>query len=139
MSYDLEWMLCSKRLHKALNILNFNPEADMFTSDINDQFHTCFSYKADSKAKAVDSFAVSSLSPKFYAVPPFSVISTTLKKIKAKKAKGILLEPYWPDQAWFPVLSKMLVNTSVLIISRKNPLKLQQYLELVHPMWRKTW
>ena len=29
LSYDLEWMLCPKSLHKALNILKFNPEADM--------------------------------------------------------------------------------------------------------------
>ena len=138
MSYDLEWMLCSKRLHKALNILKFNLEADMFTSNINYQSHTCFSYKADPKAKVVDLFTVSWLSLKFYTVPPFSLISRTLKKIKAKKAKGILLVPYWPDQAWFPALFKMLINTPVLIISRKNPLKLPQYLELVHPMWRKT-
>ena len=29
LSYDLEWMLCPKSLHKALNILKFNPEEDM--------------------------------------------------------------------------------------------------------------
>ena len=33
---------------------------------------------------------------------------------------------------------KMLIDTPVLIISRKNPLKLPQYLELLHPMCRKT-
>ena len=38
-SFDLEWMLCPKSLHKALKILKFNPEANM----------------ADPKAKVVDS------------------------------------------------------------------------------------
>ena len=137
LSYDLEWMLCPKILHKALKILKFNPEADMFASNINYQFHTYFSYKADPKAKAVDSFTVSWHSLKFYAFPPFSIISRTLKKIKAEKAEGILVVPYWPNQVWFPVLFKMLIDIPILITSRKNLLKLPQYPELVHPMWRK--
>ena len=45
--------------------------------------------------------------------------------------------PYWPNQVWFPVLFKMLIDIPILIISRKNLLKLPQYPELVHPMWRK--
>ena len=45
--------------------------------------------------------------------------------------------PYWPNQVWFPVLFKMLIDIPILITSRKNLLKLPQYPELVHPMWRK--
>ena len=60
-----------------------------------------------------------------------------MKKIKAEKAEGILVVPYWPNQAWFPVLFKMLIDIPVLITSRKNLLKLPQYPELVHHMWRK--
>ena len=109
----------------------------MFASNISYQFHTYFSYKADPKAKVVDSFTVSWHSLKFYAFPPFSVISRTLKKIKAEKADVILVVPYWPNQAWFPVLLKMLIDIPVLITSTKNLLKLPQYPELVHPMCRK--
>ena len=137
LSYDFKWMLCSKSLHKALKILKYDPEADIFASNINYQFHTYFSYKKDPKAKAVDSFRVSWHSLKFFTFPPFSVISRTLKKIKAEKAEDILVLPYWPNQAWFPVLFKMLVDIPVLITSRKNLLKLPQYPQLVHPMWRK--
>ena len=97
LSYDLEWMLYPKSLHKALKILKFNPEAGMFASNINYQFHTYFSYKADPKAKAVDSFTVRWHSLKFYAFPSFSVISKTFKKIKAEKAEGILVVSYWPN------------------------------------------
>ena len=109
----------------------------MFASNINYQFHTYFSYKADPKAKAVDSFIVSWLSLKFYAFPPLSVVSRTLKKMKAEKAEGILMVPYWPNQAWFSMLFKMLIDIPALITSSKNLLKLPQYSELVHPMWRK--
>ena len=138
LSYNLEWMLCPKILHKALKILNFNLEADMFASNINYQFHTYFSYKADSKAKAVDSFTVSWHSLKFYPFLPFSIISRTLKKIKAEIAEGLLVVPYWPNQVWFPVLFNMLIDIPILITSRKNLLKLAQYPDLVHPMWWNT-
>ena len=119
LSYDLEKMLCSKSLHKSLKILKINPEADMFASNINYQFHTYFSYMADSKAKTVDSLTVSWHSLKFYAFPSFSRISRTLKKIKAEKAEGILVVPYWQNQAWFPVLFKMLIDIPVLTTLEK--------------------
>ena len=109
----------------------------MFTSNINYQFHNYFSCKSNPKTKAVDSFTISWRSLKFYAFSPFLVISRTLRKIKAEKAEAILVVPYWPNQAWFSVLLKMLIDKAVLITSRKNLLKLPQYPELVHPMRRK--
>ena len=109
----------------------------MFASNINYQFHTYFSYKADPKAKAVDSFTVSWHSLKFYAFPPFSIISRTLKKIKAEKAEGILVVPYWPKQALFSVLFKMLIDIPILSTPWKNLLKLPQDPELVNSMWKK--
>ena len=87
LSYGLEWILSLKRFYKALKILKFNSEADLFASNINHQFYNCFSYKADPKAKAVGSFTISWQSLKFCAFPPFSVISRKLKKIKAERAE----------------------------------------------------
>ena len=138
LSYDLEWMLCPQSLHKALKLLKFNPAADMSASNINYQFHTYFWYKADPKAKTVDSFTVSWHSLKFYAFLLFSIMSRTSKKIKQEKTEGILVVYYWPNQAWFPVLFKMSIDIPILLTSRKNLLKLRQYAELVHFMWRKT-
>ena len=100
-SYNLEWMLCCETLHKALKILKFNPEADILVSNINYQFRTSFSYKADPKAKALNSFIAVWHSLKFYAFLLFSMVSRTIKKIKAKKAEGILAVPCRPNQAWF--------------------------------------
>ena len=94
LSYNLERMLCPKALYKVLKILKFNLDADTFVSNINYRFRTYFSYKADPKAKAVDSFIVTWHSLKFYAFLPFSVISRTMKKIKAEKDEGILVVLY---------------------------------------------
>ena len=82
LSCNLEWILCPKSLHKALKILKFNPEADMFASNINYQFHTYFSYKADPKAKAMDSFTVSWHSLKFYAFPSPVLITSRKNLLK---------------------------------------------------------
>ena len=104
----------------------------MFARNINYQFYTCFSYKADPKAKAVDSFTVSWHSLKFYAFPPFSIISRTLKKIKAEKAEGILVVPYWPNQVWFPVLFKMLIDILIvchLAVSSQKAMEFQRKLK----------
>ena len=90
LSYDSQWMLCPKSLHKALKILKFNPEADLFANNINYQFRTYFSYKTNPQAKATDSFTVSWHSLKFYAFPSFSVIFRIMKKIKAEKAECTL-------------------------------------------------
>ena len=78
LSYNLEWMLCPKNLHKALNILKFNPQTDMF---------------ANPKAKAVYLLTVSWNPLEFYAFSPFWIISKTLKKIKTEKAEGMLVVP----------------------------------------------
>ena len=60
-----------------------------------------------------------------------------MKKIKAKKAEGILAVPCRPNHACLSVLFKMLIDTPVLITSMKNLLNHPQNLKLVHFIWRK--
>ena len=58
--------------------MKFNPETDIVASNMNYRFNTYFLYKADPKTKAI--YIHSQL-----AFPEiFSVISRTLKKIKAE-------------------------------------------------------
>ena len=35
LSVDLEWMLCSESLSKALVLLNYTPKVDLFASNVN--------------------------------------------------------------------------------------------------------
>ena len=37
-NHDAEWILTPKCLHEALNMLNFQPEIDLFASRLNAQF-----------------------------------------------------------------------------------------------------
>ena len=54
LSVDLEWMLCSKSLLKALVLLNYTPKIDSFANNVNHQFHTYYSYKPDPEVSGVD-------------------------------------------------------------------------------------
>ena len=47
---------------------------------------------------------------KFYAFPPFSVLSRVLSEIKEDNASGILVVPLWPTQPWFPVMLDLLID-----------------------------
>lgn len=39
----------------------------------------------------------------FYAFPPFAVILRILQKVRSEGFRGIIVVPYWPSQAWFPL------------------------------------
>ena len=87
LSVDLEWMLCSNSLSKAMVMLNYTPKVDLFASNVNYQFNTYYSYKPDPEAYGVDSSTVDWGSLIFYAFSPFSKIPKVLKKIKPRMLK----------------------------------------------------
>ena len=76
--------------------------------------------------KAVDAFTLSWHDTRFYAFPPFCVIPKVLQKICRDRAKGVVVVPDWPNQPWFPLIAKMLINYPVLVSARKNLLGLPQ-------------
>ena len=56
----------------------------------------------------------------------FCVIPKMLQNICRDRAKGVIVVPDWPNQPWFPLVAKMLINYPVLVSSRKNLLSLPQ-------------
>ena len=63
---------------------------------------------------------------RFYAFSPFCVIPKVLQKLCRDRAKGVMVVPDWPNQPWFPLIAKMLINYPVLVSVRKNLLSLPQ-------------
>ena len=70
----------------------------------------------------------------FYAFPPFSVIMRTLQKIQQDQAAGLLLAPFWPTQAWWPTLTRMLIQALLVLPNRMDTLYLPQDPSAVHPL-----
>lgn len=66
----------------------------------------------------------------------FSMIMRTLQKIHRDQATGFLVVPFWPTQAWWPVLTKMLIKEPLVIPSRKITLILPQDPKAAHPLFK---
>lgn len=60
---------------------------------------------------------------KFYAFPPFSMILKTIQKIISDKAEGIVVIPYWPTQAWFPLFNRICQSEIIYFSPDCNLLK----------------
>ena len=82
----------------------------------------------------VDHFTIQWSQYVFYAFPPFSVIMRTLQMIQQDQATGLLLAPFWPTQAWWPTLTRMLIQSPSVLPNRKDTLYLPQDPSAVHPL-----
>lgn len=129
-----EWKLDTNSLHRALDQLQFEPDIDLFASRINHQFPDYVSYKPDPKAVAVDAFTMKWSTLKFYAFPPFSVISLMLNKVITDKARGVCVIPDWPTQAWYPLVLQMKEREPIRLKARPELLILPSHPTKRHPL-----
>ena len=110
--------------------MSVKPDIELFASRLKPYV----SYKPDPGAVAVDAFTVQWSQYVFYAFPPFSVIMRTLQKIQQDQAAGLLLAPFWPTQAWWPTLTRMLIQAPLVLPNRMDTLYLPQDPSAVHPL-----
>ncbi|XP_065064076.1 uncharacterized protein LOC135690441 [Rhopilema esculentum] len=96
-----EWKLNSKILQSCLTDIGLTPSVDLFASRLNKQFDKFVSFKPEPEAFAIDAFTLDWSTYKFYAFPPFSLITRMLKKIQIDQAEGIRVLPNWPTQPWY--------------------------------------
>ncbi|CAB4030534.1 Transposon Tf2-6 poly [Paramuricea clavata] len=134
---NTEWCLDKKLFHKACEKLHFMPNIDLFASRINYQVKPFFSYHPDPEALAVNAFHQTWSDYKFYAFPPFSIISRVLQKIQKEQCEGLILVPKWPTQTWWPVAMKMLVQKPVLLPMQEFTLFLPSKPTEKHPLHHK--
>ena len=112
------------------------PTIDLFASRLNYQLKPFVAWGPDPEASFTDAFTLNWATWVFYAFPPFSILLQVIKKIEYDGAKGILIVPNWPTQAWFPLLRRLLLA---------EPMRLTWQYDLVtlpfrqgqHPMGRK--
>nr|CAH7748606.1 unnamed protein product [Callosobruchus chinensis] len=109
---ETEWSLADWAFREIVNKWG-DPEIDLCASRINKILMV-------PDVCAIDASTVDWRTFYLYALPPFAIISKTLKKIISDKANGILVVPYWVSQPWFPILQ------SVLIDEPNNPAPLSQ-------------
>ncbi|XP_059062817.1 uncharacterized protein LOC131855559 [Achroia grisella] len=133
LNLDTEWELSDWAFQKIVITIG-NPEIDLFASRTNTKCQKYISWKRDPEAFMVDAFTINWDSYFFYAFPPFSLILKCLRKIIRDSATGILVFPYWPGQAWFPLLQDLLAS-EIITFKPSKKLLLSRFRQL-HPLHR---
>ena len=112
------------------------PTIDLFASRLNFQLKPFVAWMPDNEASFTDVFTFNWATWVFYAFPPFNILLQVIKKIKYDGAKGILIVPNWPTQAWFPLLRRLLL-AEPMRLTWQNDLVTLQFRQGQHPMGRK--
>ena len=134
---DSEWMIDSHFLQESLINLDFKPEIDLFASRLNKQFPVYCSYRPDPGAKYINAFSISWANLNFYSFPPFSCVLQVVQKIIQDKAKGVIVVPNWPTQAWYSLLQPLLVKCPQKCKPSNNLVHLPTCQIQLHPLYKK--
>lgn len=112
---DTEWELSNEAFDIIQNKLGI-PSIDLFASNINNKCKHYVSWHQDPYSIAVDAFTIKwDKFSCFYAFPPFALVLRTLRKIVTDKAQGIVVVPYWPSQAWYPLFNQLLISPVLIL------------------------
>lgn len=95
------------------------PEIDLFATHLSRQCEKFISWRPDPKSVCVDAFTLS-WTQFFYAFPPFALVGKVLRKVVQDKARGIVVAPYWPTQAWFPLLMELIEKPYSIFGNNEN-------------------
>lgn len=130
---DTEWSLSLEAYNEIENVLG-SPDIDLFASLLNAKCLRYVSWKRDPNAFNIDAFTLNWGGYFFYCFPPFSLILKCLRKIIDDQASGIIVVPYWPSQAWYPLFLQ-LQSSKIIYFPPKHDL-LHSPFRTRHPLWR---
>ena len=131
-----EWKLDQPVVSEIFSLFG-KPDLDLFASRLNHQLSRYVSWIPDPNAVGVDAFTLDWGTQYNYAFPPFSLISQVLQKVEEDQAEAIMIAPHWPTQSWFPKLTRLLVQTPVLLPNRPNIVHLPFNPGKEHPLGAK--
>ena len=129
---NIEWML-DEQLFFELTVLLGKPEIDMFASRLNKQLSRYVAWMPDPEAEAIDAFALDWKGTFIYAFPPFSLVSSVVRKTIADEAEVLLVAPVWVTQNWYTAVLELLIDHPVIIKVKQNTLKIQGS-NKIHPL-----
>ena len=116
---DAEWELAHYAFKQIINAFGI-PDIDLFATRNNRKCKKFCSWLPDEEAFQINAFTLNWNKLYFYAFPPFVIILRVLEKVQQDKARGILIVPYWPNQPWFPVFQRLIVNKYLILGPANN-------------------
>ena len=92
--------------------------ANLYTQDwsiykpsvVNHQFHTYYSYKSDPDPQVLIHWQLTGAPWDCVSSHRFQSFQVSWKKLSPRMHKESLVVPFWPNQAWFFVIFKMLMH-----------------------------
>ncbi|XP_011859982.1 PREDICTED: uncharacterized protein LOC105557372 [Vollenhovia emeryi] len=132
-SDDTEWSL-SREAYSQISSEYGPLDIDIFASIINAKCPMYVSWLPEPSSVAVDAFTLSWSGIKFYAFPPFILLPRVLRKILNEKAQGVVVVPWWPSQAWFPLFCSLLTKEPLIFPPSRHLLSTP--FRDHHPAWR---
>lgn len=131
---ETEYSLSNSAFREVVNAFG-RSEIDLFATRINIKCLKYVSWVRDPNSVWVDAFTLNWNNCLFYAFPPFPVILRVLRKIRNEGSKGIVIVPYWPAQAWFPIFKDMLQCEPIYL--KPNINLLRSFDRQPHPLWKR--
>ena len=96
---NLEWSL-DQDVFNRLAAITFFAMIDLFASRLNAKLDQFVSWHPEPGALAIDAFSISWSNQKFYAFPPFSLLTRVLAKIRNDVALVLLIAPTMVSHAF---------------------------------------
>ena len=115
-----EWSLDGGKLNRILTHFQFSPTIDLFASRINFKVDRYVAWQPDPGSLLTNTLMNVFENERFYAFPPFNLISKFLKKVILENLDGIIVVPCWSTQPFFPVLIQTLIDLPVMIKWNNN-------------------
>ena len=131
--------LCLITFFQKICVLFGKPDIDLFANRLHHKLPRYCSWHPDPGAEHVDAFTLEWGQSRFssvYIFCPFSLVPRITQKIlnTVEKVVATMVVPYWPAQAWYPLLMQHLVAPPALIQTKHNTLFLPHKPQAVHPL-----
>ena len=132
--FETEWSLHTDTFERVNKV--FGPfDIDLMASRLNAKIDPYVSWRSDPNSKFCNAFLLNDWSIYFsYCFPPFNQINKVLQKVIQDKCDMCIIVPRWTAQAFWPVLTKLLVKTPLVLQWRKDLLTNPVLKEQNHPL-----
>ena len=132
-SDSTEWTL-KQDIFERLCRQYFVPDIDLFASRMNNQLDTFATWFPEPDAEFVNAFSQSWDEFEPYLFPPFNLVGRVLNKLVQDKVdQALLVFPFWPSQAWFPLLLESLCSFPTRLPRHRDLLTMPHSGEM-HPL-----
>ena len=107
-SLHAEWSLHQQDFSYVLQLADFQPDIDLFASNLNNKFPKFISWKPCVDAMHVDTFSLNWHDLNAYTFAPFSCLSSVIKKCLDDRILHMCsIFPLWKTQTWWPNLMRL--------------------------------